>query len=495
MPVQVPPIPRVDSQPAEYEALRQLLRLSGFSEPAVCDRLQIGKLSDLRPEQLRQHDSGPLRSASDALTKLFIEGWPVSRSSLAELLTSEGLDLLDRFGLIMPFGNGDEAAATVSLYPIEDLFVASDRYNNADGSYYEVWDDLVYPCLFVTTRKFIETIPRTATGDVLDLCAGSGIGALLLARTAQKVVAADLTERCRYFIHFNARVNGFDNIEPAIGDLYAPVAGQQFDRIVVHPPYQPVLDHIATFNSGGADGEQITRRIITEAPGYLKPGGQLFCLCQLTDREDPVEVRIRNWMTDEHAGLCDIGFVVYTHHDMVRYTAVETLQEKKPHGAWRAWIQALTNAGVRDMVYGMVVVQMREHGSADRHAFTVRREGPHTGSSELVQLIAAETRVSQADFPQRMLSLRFLARPGSTLQVTHQLEAGKWEQASLVLKRSQPFEYHLSADQLLANLLAHLDGKHTGEEIRQSLPFAVTPEQLAGVFRRLVSGGFVDIID
>jgi hypothetical protein len=94
-----------------------------------------------------------------------------------------------------------------------------------------------------------------------------------------------------------------------------------------------------------------------------------------------------------------------------------------------------------------------------------------------------------------MLSLRFLARPGSTLQVTHQLENGKWEQASLVLKRSQPFEYHLSADQLLANLLAHMDGKQTGEEIRQSLPFAVTPEQLAGVFRRLASGGFVEILE
>lgn len=494
MPVQVPPIPHIDSQPAEYAALRNLFRLSGFSEPTVCDRLRVAKLSELRPDQLRDHDSGPIHSASDALTKLFVEGWPVSRSRLAELLTPEGLSLLDRFGLLMPHGNGDEAAATVSLYPIEDLFVASDRYNNADGSHYEVWDDLVYPCLFVTTRKFIEAIPRTPAGDVLDLCAGSGIGALLLARTARKVIAADLTERCRYFIHFNARVNGFDNIEPAIGDLYAPVAGKRFDRIVVHPPYQPVLDHIATFNSGGADGEQITRRIITEAPAYLKPGGQLFCLCQLTDREDPVEVRIRHWMPQEHASLCDIVFVVYTHHDMVRYTAVETLQEKKPHGAWKAWIQALTNVGVRDMVYGMVVVQMREEDS-DRHAFTVRLEGPRTGSAELVQLIATETRVAQADFPQQMQSLRFKARPGSTLQVTHQLENGKWEQASLVLKRSQPFEYHLSADQLLANLLAHLDGKQTGEEIRQSLPFAVTPEQLAGVFRRLVSGGFVDIVD
>lgn len=493
MPVQIPPVPVVDLPSGDYEALRNLLRLSGFNEPVICERLGVTKLSELRPDEIQTRSSAPLRASSDALSRLFVEGCPVSREVLRDLLTPAGVDLLERFRLVTPHA-GDEVAATVSLYPVEHLFVASDRYNNADGSHYDVWDDLVYPCLFVTTRKFIETVPRTPTGDVLDLCAGSGIGALLMAPYAKSVIAADLTERCRPFIQFNARVNGFENIEPAIGDLYAPVQGRQFDRIIVHPPYQPVLDHIAVFNSGGADGEQVTRRILTQAPAHLKPGGRIFCLCQLTDRDDPVEVRIRDWITEEESLDCDVAFVVYNHHDMARYTAVETLQERKPHGAWRAWMNALQEAGVREMVYGMIAVQRREAGSS-RSTFTLRRDGPSTGAAELLQVIDTETRISQQDFPARMLELRFKALAGSSLEVTHNLEGGKWHQASLVLHRSTPFKFSLAADQVLATLLANLDGSMTGSEILQALPFAVSAEQLAQVMSRLASGGFIDILD
>ncbi len=491
MPTVIPPIPVTDRSPAEFESLRNLFRLAGLSEASVCERLNLARLSGVQPEAVRRNDSGPLRKASDALIRLFIEGWPVTKNDLERTLTPDGAALLERFRLVMPHSGGDAWAGTVSLYPIEHLFVASDRYNNADGSLYDGWDDLVYPCLFSTTRKFIETVPRTPTTDVLDLCAGTGVGALLLASNASYLMAADVTPRCDEFMRFNALLNGFSNVEAGTGDLYAPAKGRQFDRIVVHPPYQPVIEHIATFNSGGADGEQITRRIIEGAPAHLKPGGQLFCLCQLTDRDDPIEHRIRGWITEEESADCDVAFLVYKHHDLTRYTAIETLQEKKTHGAWKAWMKALSDAGVRDMVYGMVVLQRREAAS-DRPVFTVRREGPASGAGELVEMVTRETTFCQSDFAARAMALRPRASAGSEMQVGHVLADGKWNQSKLTVSRSRPFEIRIDIDPVTANLMTMMDGSKTVAELQASLPFEVPAGQMASLIRMLSSNGLIE---
>ena len=43
------------------------------------------------------------------------------------------------------------------------------------------------------------------------------------------------------------------------GDMYAPVEGLTFDRIVTHPPYIPAKQTGLIFRDGGEDGEQIIR--------------------------------------------------------------------------------------------------------------------------------------------------------------------------------------------------------------------------------------------
>ncbi|BDC49976.1 hypothetical protein F183_A22920 [Bryobacterales bacterium F-183] len=484
MPIHVPPVPNTAPDATAFAAVRRIFDSAGFTEAAICERLSLSQLAEVEAAVVRAKDSGPLRNASDALTRLFVEGWPVKRNDLEAVLAAESIQHLQDFTLLEPRGD-DSLAATVSLYPIEHLFIVSDRYNNADGSPFEIWDDFVYPCLFITTRKFIETLPRQATGDVLDLCAGTGVGAMLIAGQSKHIVGADLTKRCGIFMEFNAKLNGFDNFETAIGDLYAPVAGRQFDTIIVHPPYQPVLEHIATFNSGGADGEHITRRIITEAPKYLKPGGRLYCLCQLTDRDHPAELRIRNWLSDADNAEVDVAFVVYKHHDIGRYTAIETLQERKPHAAWQSWMEALTTNGVKDMVYGTVVLQ--KSASPLRSTFTARREGPSATVEDLMALLDAETRATAWDFGASIENRKIRALPGSTMRVVHKPGDGKWETEKLELVRESPFKVLLQIDPVTANLLPQMDGTRTCGELRQSLPFAVPPEQFGSLVRMLMS--------
>src|SRR5437667_234719 len=100
-----------------------------------------------------------------------------------------------------------------------------DRHDNPDGSALVLASDVVFPALDAGTLRFLGIIPRSSTAEALDLCSGTGIGALVLSRHAQRVVAADITARAAHFARFNALLNGCPNVAVAQGDLYAAGRG------------------------------------------------------------------------------------------------------------------------------------------------------------------------------------------------------------------------------------------------------------------------------
>jgi release factor glutamine methyltransferase len=121
-----------------------------------------------------------------------------------------------------------------------------------------------------------------ADGTAIDLCTGSGAIAKVLATAhpRARVVASDLSPQAVAC----ARSNGVEAFE---GDLFAPLpvgleAG--VDVVVGVVPYVPtsalaLLHHDAlAFESrvaydGGPDGTGILRRVLTESPRFLRPGG------------------------------------------------------------------------------------------------------------------------------------------------------------------------------------------------------------------------------
>lgn len=127
-------------------------------------------------------------------------------------------------------------------------------------------------------------------GRVLDLCTGSGCVAitLKLERPTLTVDATDLSEGALAVARDNAqRLGAVWNVRFVAGDLFEPVAGAPgYDLIVANPPYiataeiatlQPDIrdhePHLAL--DGGADGLAIVRRIVDEAPRFLRAGGAL----------------------------------------------------------------------------------------------------------------------------------------------------------------------------------------------------------------------------
>ncbi len=144
------------------------------------------------------------------------------------------------------------------------------------------------------TETVIE-VARAARPDrarpcrILDLCTGSGVIAVSLAReypTAQ-VVATELSPAAAAIARKNAERNGVaDRVDVRTGDLFAPVHGERFDVIAANPPYiassviatlaPEVRREPAIALDGGRDGLAFYDRICAQAREHLTAGGVLI---------------------------------------------------------------------------------------------------------------------------------------------------------------------------------------------------------------------------
>lgn len=97
------------------------------------------------------------------------------------------------------------------------------------------------PALFLVSEFMVTALNETLVppgSRALDMGTGCGIGAVFLAQWAAQVTAVDINPQAVRCAHLNALLNQVDNqVIVSAGDLFAPVAGQQFDVILFNPPY------------------------------------------------------------------------------------------------------------------------------------------------------------------------------------------------------------------------------------------------------------------
>ncbi|KYG97769.1 50S ribosomal protein L3 N(5)-glutamine methyltransferase [Bradyrhizobium sp. DOA1] len=130
----------------------------------------------------------------------------------------------------------------------------------------------------------------TGVERVLDLCTGSGCLAILAAHHFPNA-AVDAVDISKGAIEVATRNVGDYGLEHRIslyrGDLFAPLRDNRYDLIITNPPYVDAEGMAAlppecraepklAFD-GGADGLDVVRRILREAPDHLTPGGGLIC--------------------------------------------------------------------------------------------------------------------------------------------------------------------------------------------------------------------------
>ncbi len=97
-----------------------------------------------------------------------------------------------------------------------------------------------HPGLFFSTKILLQYLARQPLSgkSFLELGAGSGLISVFAARQGAVVTASDISQSAIANIQKNARMNSAA-VTAIHSDLFADIPTQQFDWIVINPPYYP----------------------------------------------------------------------------------------------------------------------------------------------------------------------------------------------------------------------------------------------------------------
>lgn len=180
------------------------------------------------------------------------------------------------------------------------------------GLEFQVSPDVLIPRQ--DTELLVEKLlPHVQGKWVLDVCTGSGCIAISLAVLGkpEQMDAVDLSEKALIQAEKNAKRLGAD-ISFYRSDMLDEITGR-YDVIVSNPPYiaSKVVDELMPevqeheprmALDGGADGLDLYRRLLAQAPDRLLPGGLLAVEIGYDQRETVMELFREQGFTDVY---CD----------------------------------------------------------------------------------------------------------------------------------------------------------------------------------------------
>ncbi|WP_085316161.1 50S ribosomal protein L3 N(5)-glutamine methyltransferase [Derxia lacustris] len=139
-----------------------------------------------------------------------------------------------------------------------------------------------------------------SVGRVLDLCTGSGCLAIVAAHLFPnaQVDAVDISPAALEVARSNVALYGLeDRVHVVESDLFARLHGEKYNVILTNPPYVPTksMDALpaeyrhepALALGAGADGLDVVRRIMADAPTYLAKRG--IMVVEVGHERDAVE--------------------------------------------------------------------------------------------------------------------------------------------------------------------------------------------------------------
>lgn len=410
-------------------------------------------------------------TAFNTLIRWFFMGIATDTASVRRRLPGWFIDVGLQCGLLME--EGKTLVPTALIVPYGRLLIASDLYQRlASNEYY----DFVLT-LNPTAQYLLNFTIRQPVESTLDLGAGCGIQALAAASHSREVVATDLNPRATAYAAFNARLNGFENIRCVTGNLWAPVQECRFDRIICNPPFvlAPCKRFLYRDNDMELDG--LCRRIVREAPHYLKNGGFFQMICEWVQLKGQAwQERINEWCR----GIEGDVWVLKNHTkspDQYAQTRLrETVQVSPEEDAttYAQWMDYYQEKGV-EAVHGGLIALRRRSGP---HWFKIEEPSSNlqeTFGDAILRGFAARD-FSEAHSDQGLLSAKLRLSPQVRLEQHYQCLQGHWQTQLIRLYITGGLGYSIGLDGPVAEFLARFDGKHSVDRLIQDLAATVAAE-------------------
>lgn len=490
---------RADLLAAQYtvDRLRQLWGDEADAALARGDRVPaVRALRDIAP------------SPAATLARLFVLGEPVADAELDAALPSLGATGARRLSLV-----GADGRALLDLRPYSSIdssgavnwFIASDLGELALGAALPPDHVLGVGGASLTLAALIPTEP---VDSVLDLGTGCGIQSLHAARHARRVVATDLSARALDRARLTLALNGVDGVELRRGDLFAPVAGERFDRIVSNPPFviTPRRDGVPLYEyrDGGRVGDAIVEQVVRGAADHLTPGGTAHLLGNWEYRDELAGdglARVRRWI--DEAGLD--GWVVERERQSPAEYAATWIRD----GGTRVgtpeydrlaaeWLDDFAARGVTSIGFGYVLLRRPVDPGVPRLLRTEALSSPlgtPVGIGDhLLACLRAHDRIAGLD-DDALGALRLHVAPDVTEE--RHYWPGEENPTVIRLRQGGGFARTIEADAALAGLVGASDGELTVAEITNALAHLLEVdegalrEQLLPQVRELVATGLL----
>ncbi|MBM3734101.1 MAG: methyltransferase [Acidimicrobiia bacterium] len=442
-------------------ALNQGLREAGMNATALCERTGAPSIGKIELKRDGRKIGVTLETPLDVLLRLNVDQEFVPADDFERIMPSGLGSLLIEAGLVEESESGYLAASII--YPMEDEIICSDRAMHPDDRPFELPADSVYFASNSGTITLLGWLPKSRPRKFLEICGGAGAIAITMARTTNSEVwSADISERCTAFASFSAALNGAEQFHGVTGDLYQPVAGQQFDLIAVHPPYVPEFETRVVFRDGGRDGETILRRCVEGLPAALAPGGSAYIVTLMTDRKDGMaQDRIRRWLGDAHEEFDVFMLNDWTHHIA---DSMFTSKEVVDRAGLRAY---LTSIGVEHQLYGLVII--RRHDGVAAPWSIRRKKGAGWTADGLDRMMDLASAVSSPELFRSLRDIPLYVPDGVQMQLRHEGKGGRLQPPSVYLSTGNPVPVEGNYPDWSYGVLMLADGVRTAGDLFEEL--------------------------
>jgi methylase of polypeptide subunit release factors len=306
------------------------------------------------------------------LTVLWVLQQPVPRPALDRALAGL-VDPLIGAGILRESAGEVVALLDIRPYASDDGasgWVVSDLSPHLDTMITRMRPDFVLGVSTASATLAQLTIRRPAK-RALDLGTGCGVQSLHLAQHVDTVVATDLNPRAIQLAGLTAKINSIE-LDLRQGDLFDPVADEEFDLIVTNPPYvmSPASqeNERLTYREGSRPVDSLVHEVVRTGAAHLAGGGVLQVLANWAHlTEGDWSERLRAWVATTG---CDAHVVQRETLDPSEYVEM-WLSDAGLAGSpeyrqrYREWLDYFAELNIEAVGMGWIVLQRNGRAEPD----------------------------------------------------------------------------------------------------------------------------------